>query len=198
MTPTVRSSTELLVAGPAAVVHGGTTIASAVLLPAREGGPLDGALRVQEDGRVVPGLCLHLHAFGCLALDLGRLAPGRHVLTAAYTGGTHYAPALSAAFEVLVLPASTVTGVVVPPGGVRGGDRLGVTVLVPDSSAPAYGEVRLHDGARLLATGTVVEGAGTVAVPDGLAPGMHRMFVAYAGSRTHRPSETPLLPVRVR
>ncbi|MDH2413210.1 hypothetical protein [Nocardioides sp. CER19] len=197
MTPTVPAATDLLVDAPAAVIHRGGCRATACLLPEQEIGALDGAVRVYEDGRVVAGLTTQLHDFDAAPLDLGRLAPGWHTLTAAYTGGSRYQCAWSAPFTVLVLPATTVADLVVPPTGVARGGSLGVTVRTTDASTYASGKVVLFERARLLATGEVVDGVGTIGLPPDLAPGLHRLFAAYAGTDTHCPSETPVMPVAV-
>lgn len=198
MTPTVPAVVDLLVEAPVATVHGGTGRAMVTVMPEQQIGPIDGALRAYEDGRVVPGLTAQLHDLGAVALALGRLTPGWHTLTVAYTGGSRYRCASSAPFTVLVLPAETVTDLVVPPTGVAPGGCLGVTVRTTDGASYASGTVALYERARLLATGAVVDGVGTVSVPGGLAPGLHRLFAVYAGSATHCPSETPVVPVTVR
>jgi hypothetical protein len=167
------------------------------VLPEEAAGGVDGALRVYEDGQVVPGLTTQLHAFGSVTVPLGCLSPGWHSLTAAYTGGSRYRCAVSAPFTVLVLPAGTVTDLVVPSTGVARGGCVGVTVRTTDGCRPACGRVSLYERARLVATGEVVDGIGTVALPDGLAPGLHRFFASYAGTDTHCPSETPVVPVVV-
>ena len=197
MTPTVPAVIDLLVDAPVAAVHAGDCRATVTVLPEQTVGPIDGALRVYEDGWVVPGLTTQLHDFGSAVLDLGRLTPGWHTLTAAYTGGSRYRCASSAPFTVLVLPAETVTDVVVPPTGVAAGGCLGVTVRTAGGSSYASGTVALYERARLLATGEVVDGVGTIELPPGLAAGSHRVYVAYAGSATHCPSETPIVPVTV-
>jgi hypothetical protein len=198
MTPTAPALVDLMVEAPVAVVHGGSGSATVTVLPEQEIGEVDGALRLYEDDRVVPGTCAQLHAFGRADLELGRLTPGWHLLTATYTGGSRYHCAASTPFSVLVLPARTVTDLVVPSAGVRPGDSLGVTVRTTDASAPACGMVSLYERARLVARGEVVDGVGTVIVPSGLAPGQHRLFAPYAGSATHSASETPVVPVTVR
>jgi hypothetical protein len=197
MTPTVPAATDLLVDAPAAVIHHGSARATARVLPEQETGPVDGAVRIYEDGQVVPGLTTQLHDFGAAPLDLARLAPGWHTLTAAYTGGSRYQCAWSAPFTVLVLPATTVTDLVVPPAGVAPGGSLGVTVRTTDASTYASGVVALYELARQIATGMVVDGVGTISIPRGLAPGLHRLYAAYAGTATHCPSETQVVPVTV-
>lgn len=197
MAPTVPAVVDLVVEAPAAAVHGGECRATVTVLPAQEIGPVDGALRLYEGGRVVPGHCTQLHSFGGIALDLGRLSPGWHALTIGYTGGSRYRCASSRSFGVLVLPAGTVTDLVVPDSGVVSGDSLGVTVRTTDASSAACGTVSLYARARLVARGAVVDGVGTITVPDGLGPGVHRLFAAYAGSTTHCASETPVVPVTV-
>src|SRR4051812_19973437 len=138
-------TTTVLVDAPVAVVHSGRSRATATVSCERAAGPVDGALRVHEEGRVVPGLTTQLHALGTVGLDLGRLRPGWHTLTAAYTGGSRYGCATSEEFIVLVLPATTVTDVVVPPTGVAPGGCLGVTVRTTDASTYASGTVALFD-----------------------------------------------------
>ena len=197
MTATAPVVIDVLVDAPVAAVHGGDRRATVTVLPEEAAGGIDGALRVYEDGRVLAGLTTQLHDFGAISLPLGCLAPGWHCLTAAYTGGSRYHGAVSAPFTVLVLPAGTVTDLVVPTTGVARGGTLGVTVRTVDSRRPACGSVSLYERARLIGTGDVVEGVGTVTVPADLAPGLHRLFAAYAGAETHCPSETPVVPVTV-
>lgn len=194
----VPTVVDLLVDAPVAAVHRGRSHATVTIRPEQSVGPVDGAVRVYEDGRVVPGLAVQLHEFGDVCLELGVLTPGPHTLTAAYTGGSRYQCASTQPFSVLVLPAGTVTELLVPPIGVAPGDSLVVTVQTLDASSPASGTVRLFDDAREIATGRVVDGLGTVTVPTGLRSGSHRLFAAYAGSETHSPSETPLLAVTIR
>lgn len=197
MTATAPVVIDVLVDAPVAAVHGGDRCATVTVRPEDAVGRVDGALRVYEDGRVVPGLCTQLHDFGTVDVPLGALAPGWHSLTVAYTGGSRYRCAAAPPFTVLVLPAATVADLVVPaPGVVRGG-TVGVSVRTTDGAAPASGRVSLFERARLLATGEVVEGVGTVVLPVGLAPGRHLLFAAYAGTETHCPSETSVVPVTV-
>jgi len=193
----VLAAVDLVVDAPVAVVHRGSCRAT-VTVRAESTGPVDGALRVYEGCRVVPGLAAQLHEFGPVPLDLGVLPPGWHTLTAAYTGGSRYGCASTRPFTVLVLPAGTVTELLVPPIAVAPGDSLFVTVRTTDASSRASGAVALYDGARQIATGEVVDGIGTVEIPSWLRSGEHRLFAAYAGSDTHSPSETPVVAVTVR
>lgn len=197
MTPTAPAVVDLLVEAPVAVTHHGGCPASVTVLPEQAIGPVDGALRVYEDGRVVPGLTTQLHDFGAVSLDLGRLCPGWHTLTVAYTGGSRYRCGSSTPFTVLVLPAATVADLVVPPTGIAPGGSLGVTVRTTDATSYASGTIALYERARLVATGRVVDGVGTITVPADLRPGLHRMFAAYAGTTTHCPSETQVVAVTV-
>jgi hypothetical protein len=197
MTPTVPAVVDLLVDAPVAVTHHGGCRATVTVLPEQAIGPVDGALRVYEDGRVVPGLTTQLHDFGAVSVDLGRLCPGWHTLTVAYTGGSRYRCGSSEPFSVLVLPAATVADLIVPPTGVTPGGSLGVTVRTTDASSYASGTVALYERARLIATGDVVDGVGTITVPTDLRPGLHRLFAAYAGTVTHCPSETQVVAVTV-
>src|SRR3954447_14591360 len=98
MTPTVPAVVDLLVDARVAVTHHGGCAATVTVLPEQAIGPVDGALRVYEDGRVVPGLTTQLHDFGAVDLELGRLSPGWHTLTVAYTGGSRYRCGSSAPF----------------------------------------------------------------------------------------------------
>jgi hypothetical protein len=195
---TVPAVVDLLVDAPVAAVHRGCSRATLTVRTQECLGPVDGAVRVYEEGRVVPGLAAQLHDFGEVSVDLGVLTPGWHTLTAAYTGGSRYRCATAEPFTVLVLPAGTVTELLVPPVGVAPGDSLVVTVQTVDATSRASGTVWLYEQARLIGTGEVVDGIGTVTVPSWLRCGSHRLFAAYAGSETHCPSETPVLAVTVR
>jgi hypothetical protein len=104
-----------------------------------------------------------------------RLAPGRHVLTAAWTtaAGTE------------VRSASTVVGVRSPVRVAAtyrlSGRRLLARVALTGLDAPAVGPVALLDGSRVVGRGR--PGAdGRVSVRVRLAAGVHRLRVAYAGS----------------
>jgi hypothetical protein len=197
MTPTVPAVVDLLVDAPVAVTHHGSARARVTVLPEQLIGAVDGALRVYEDGRVVAGLTTQLHEFGTVALELGRLSPGWHTLTVAYTGGSRYDCASSAPFTVLVLPAATVADLIVPPMGVAPGGCLGVTVRTTDATSYASGTIALYERARLVATGQVADGIGTITVPADFRPGLHRVFAAYAGTATHCPAETQVVAITV-
>ena len=195
---TVRADVDLRVDAPATVVHGGRPQASITIGSGECADPVDGALRVYEDGLVVPGLTTQLHGFGPVPLDLGTLAPGWHTLTVSYTGGSHYECVAAEPFSVLVLLAETVTELMVPPIAVSPGDTLVVTVQTAPASGRASGTAWLYEHAQLICSGEVLDGIGTFTVPGWLRPGAHGVFAAYAGSETHGPSETPILPVTVR
>ncbi|SFB90068.1 Ig-like domain (group 3) [Nocardioides terrae] len=194
----VPAVVDLVVDAPAAAVHRGCARATVTVRPEQSIGPVDGALRVYEGCRVVPGLAAQLHDFGDVSLELGVLPPGWHTLTAAYTGGSRYGCASTRPFTVLVLPAGTITELRVPANGVAPGDSLVVTVRTTDASSRACGTVGLYEQSRLIATGEVVDGIGTVGVPTWLRSGLHRVFAAYSGSDTHCPSETQVVAVAVR
>jgi hypothetical protein len=97
-----------------------------------------------------------------------------------------------------VLPAATVTDLLVPSIGVAVGESIAVTVRTTDAACAASGSVTLYEQATAIASGEVLDGFGTIVLPTWLRPGPHRLFAAYAGTETHSPSETPVVSITVR
>ncbi|GAA5141274.1 hypothetical protein GCM10023340_02710 [Nocardioides marinquilinus] len=118
---------------------------------------------------------------GVAALSLpARLAAGRHLLTAAYSGSTTHRASTSPATAVVVggPAASRITGRVT-----RQGRTVVGAVTVASSQAPT-GRVQVLDGSRVVRTLTLrAADRGRVAFRlTGLAPGSHRITVRYLGS----------------
>jgi len=117
------------------------------------------------------------------------------VLTGAQTGTT-----VTVAVPVAIERADSVALGIPSKFLARAGSSLKVTaIVIAEGRTPVTGEVTILDGDTAVATATLAakdRGVVKVTLPA-LDRGVHRLSVAYAGSDTVKPSESPAVPVLV-
>jgi len=111
---------------------------------------------------------------------------GPQVATLAGPGGTSIAVALQLQAPPV---ATTVTGSASPWLSLFGKNiTYTATVKSVDGSAAA-GPITVYDKGKAIATGTVVNGVATIALPR-LSWGVHFLTATYAGDNNHQPAST--------
>ena len=111
---------------------------------------------------------------------------GPQVATLAGPGGTSIAVALQLQPPPV---ATTVTGSASPWLSLFGRNiTYTATVKSADGSA-ATGPITVYDKGRPIATGTVISGVATIALPR-LSWGVHFLTATYTGDNNHKPSST--------
>ena len=119
--------------------------------------------------------------FGAYNLRLPELAPGDHVITAAYTGSA--AVAGSSASLTQRVRVTTAVDAAVTPAPATTTETVTVTATVrPVVSGAAIptGTITVSEGAAVLATTPVTQGRGVAAL-TGLAAGDHALTLRYSG-----------------
>ncbi|MEI5671761.1 MULTISPECIES: fibronectin type III domain-containing protein [unclassified Nocardioides] len=154
---------------------------------------------VVRDGRTVVATGVGVNASGVATAVLPRtLSAGRHALTVTFVPrGTTVRGGTSAPVLVNVTKARSTTRVTAP-ARVRPGQRgrLTVRVSVPGVAAPNAALV-VRNGKRVVARVVLKAGKATVRLPR-LAPGKHRITVAYVGTGNVAGSTSAARVVRVR
>ena len=113
------------------------------------------------------------------------LPVGSHDLTLSYLGDTGFDPSTGTVTVTVVKAPTTVTGTSDPITFGRAG---AVAVSVTSSGGTPSGDVELRDGATVVGSVTLLDGAGTVTVPaDALPVGEHTLTLAYLGATSFEP-----------
>lgn len=119
-------------------------------------------------GKVTLGLSNHLKV-------------GTHSLTVSYAGSTQLNA--SSAKVALKITKATPSVASTAPASVSHTARAKVTVKVTATGTTPTGTVRIYEGTKVIATGTLSGGKVTLTLPK-LAKGRHTLHAAYLGSST--------------
>ena len=141
---------------------------------------------------------MELDVTGTAMLTLSTLGLGHHAITAVYAGGDRFLPSTSAAIDKVILPATTVKLVALPPTTVFG-QTVALTATVrpiAGGSAKPGGLVTFRDGDCVLGTAALVNGVATLKVPR-LSVGTQRLTASYAGNGAFAASEASPINVIV-
>jgi hypothetical protein len=116
----------------------------------------------------------------------GGLAPGRHTLTAAYSGGDALDPAQTTLTLTVAAGSASVRATTSP---VTAGKAATVAVSVDGGGLPASGSVTVREGSTVLGTAALVNGSAAVQLPTTLTVGTHQLSVDYSGNSTLQPAQ---------
>ena len=123
---------------------------------------------------------------GAASLSVSTLSVGTHSITAVYSGdGAAYLGSTSAGFTETVGKASTTATVAASPNPATAGQTVTLTAAV--SPASATGSIEFLDGANVLGTVPVSNGAASLST-SALAPGSHSITVVYSGDTNNSAS----------
>ncbi|MEU3785810.1 Ig-like domain repeat protein [Streptomyces sp900129855] len=134
----------------------------------KEGATLLGTGTLDAAGKVTLGLSNHLKV-------------ATHTLTVLYGGSAKLNASSTTA--VLKITKATPSVATTAPASVSHTARARVTVKVAAPGTTPTGIVRIYNGTRLIATGTLSAGKVTVTLPK-LAKGRHTLHASYLGSTT--------------
>ncbi|WP_105972837.1 Ig-like domain repeat protein [Streptomyces geranii] len=123
-----------------------------------------------------------LNSAGKVTVSLSnRLKVATHTLTVSYAGAAKL-NASSTTASLKVTKATPAVGTTAP-ASVAHSARAKVTVKVTATGTTPGGTVRIYEGSRVVATGTLSAGKVTITLPK-LAKGKHTLRAFYAGSTT--------------
>ena len=111
---------------------------------------------------------------------------GPQVATLAGPGGTSIAVALQLQAPPV---ATTVTGSASPWLSLFGKNVIYTATVKSADGSAAAGPITVYDKGKAIATGTVVNGVATIALPR-LSWGVHFLTASYAGDNNHQPAST--------
>ncbi|MEU6539279.1 Ig-like domain repeat protein [Streptomyces sp. NPDC047000] len=152
----------------AVTVAGSHGVAPTGKVTVKEGSTVLGTGTLDSSGKVTVSLSSHLKV-------------ATHTLTVSYAG-TSGLYSSSAALSLKVTKA-TASVSVSAPASVSHTARAKVTTKVTATGTTPTGTVRIHEGSKVLATGTLSGGKVTVTLPK-LAKGKHTLHATYTGSST--------------
>jgi hypothetical protein len=183
-----------------------TTIATSVASPITAGTPLTltststtgvaGSVTFTDGGTALAA---------AVAVDT---TTGQATLTFSPTGGGHsfaadFAPSdgahsgSSSAPLAFTVDKTTATAALTVPATARFGTGVNATISVSGSAGTPTGTVQVREGATVLASGTLVNGAVTLKLPASLAVKAHSLTAAYAGNSTYLAATSAAKPVTV-
>ena len=127
---------------------------------------------------------------GLATLSTSNLLPGKHDLTAAYQGDTHYSPSSTASpysQTVVVVPDPSSVALTASPSPTT--CQTPVTLKATVSPSNASGSVEFFDGATSLGSSSVVTGVATLVTT--FNTGSHSLHATYGGELFYNPSTSP-------
>ena len=151
------------------------------------GGPPTGTVTVKEGATTLGTATLSATGTASVALPT-TLAAGAHALTATYNGDNTFDAKTTNVTATVSKAASTTTASA--PKKVKRKKDFDVTVAVAAPGGTPAGTVEVFDGAKLLGTGTLVNGTVKITVTKNLKKGKHTLTVKYSGSANVAASQT--------
>jgi Bacterial Ig-like domain (group 3)/FG-GAP-like repeat len=112
-----------------------------------------------------------------------RLAPavGSYVISATYSGSATDSPSTSPLVDVAVNPATTTTLLTASPNPANFGQTVTLSAVVTSAFGTPSGTFNFYDGATLLGSQPVANGAATFST-NGLSIGNHILTAVYSGA----------------
>lgn len=175
-------------ASPATISFGGSTTLTATVSPAAATGTVvfrDSVSGVLGQASIVNGTA---------SLATTALGGGTHTITASYNGDANDAASTSAAINVTVNPVASAVSLSAAPATINFGGSTTLTAAI--SPAGATGSVTFRDGANVLGTQTVTNGAASF-VAAGLSTGNHSLTASYSGDANDAASTSAAVQVTV-
>jgi Bacterial Ig-like domain (group 3)/FG-GAP-like repeat/FG-GAP repeat len=130
-------------------------------------------------------------ANGTAGLSTSSFAVGTHAIQAVYSGDSNY-DSQSATLSQIVLPAPTVTALLVSPNPAYPGVAVTLKAVVTGVGIPS-GIVTFDDGALLIGTGTLDASGTAVLTVTTLQLGTHPLTAIFAGSSSAKASASPVV-----
>ncbi len=119
---------------------------------------------------------------------------GQHTLTASYAGDSTYAPYTASVLVNVVATGESLTTLTAPATTWYAGQPIPLTAGI--FPANPGGSVALMEGQTVLATGSVAQNTAVFSISN-LAPGIHTLYAAYAGTSDNAASVSPALSLQV-
>ncbi|MEV6053115.1 Ig-like domain repeat protein [Streptomyces sp. NPDC052107] len=139
-----------------------------------------GKVTVKEGGTVLGTGTLDASGKATVALP-NHLKVATHTLTVSYAGsGKLYTSSTTASLKIVKATPSVSTSA---PTSISHTAQAKVTVKVSATGTTPTGTVRIYEGSRILATGTLSGGKVTITLPK-LSRGTHTLHAFYTGSTT--------------
>jgi hypothetical protein len=191
VTVVAAATTLNLVANPATIVFGSSTTLTATVSNTAATGTV-----TFKDGAATIGTATI--ASGIASAAVSSLLGGTHTITAIYSGDTNYSGSTSGATTVTVTTLATTTSVAANPSTASFGSSvtLSATITPAGGSPSEGGKVTFTDGATVLGSGTVTNGAASLIVSS-LATGTHTITATYAGDTNYGGSTSTSITVTI-
>ncbi|WP_181803146.1 Ig-like domain repeat protein [Streptomyces shenzhenensis] len=152
----------------AVTVAGSHGVTASGKVTVKEGATVLGTGTLDASGKVTVGLSNHLKV-------------ATHSLSVSYGGSSSLnSSATTVSLKITKATASVATSA---PASVSHTAKAKVTVKVTASGTTPTGTVRIYEGSKVIATGTLSSGKVTITLPK-LAKGKHTLHAFYAGSST--------------
>ena len=126
---------------------------------------------------------------GTANLTTAALAPGIHVLTAAYSGSASQDPSTSPALSIEIDPNATTLTLSSSPASVPFGSPI--TIVATVAPTAATGAITLLEGSQFLGHGTLSNGTATLST-NYLSPGAHTLTAFYSGDTNYLSSSAAI------
>jgi len=172
-------TTTSLQAAPPTSVAGQTVALTASVSPAGA----TGSVTFLDNGNPIGGAPLN---GGTANFSTSSLSVGSHSLTASYPGNTNYTSSVSSPVTESVAQVTT-TALTANPNPSVAGQNVTLTATV--TPANATGTVSFYDGASLLGTGFL--GNGAASLTASFLAGNHSLTASYGGDANNAPSTSP-------
>lgn len=184
------ANTAIALAGPTSPVDAGTTLSLVATLTTNELAPT-GTVTLRDGGVAISQQTISTQTAsgtGTFNFSTSSLAVGTHALTAAYSGDSNNAAAVSTPVNVTVQPGPTTTTLATSANPSTLNQSLTLQAAIASPSPSIGGSVTFLDGTQTLGTATVNgSGIATLALST-LALGPHTLTAAYVGDTNHAAS----------
>ena len=179
------ATTALVVSGPSVAVNAGATFLITAVLSSNGVIP-SGTLSLHNGGTTIATQTVF--ADGTFTFANLSLAVGTYQLTAAYSGDSNNAPAVSVPFSLTVQLAPTATSLLSSANPSTLGQSLTLTATTSGSTPTLTGAVQFMDGATILGSSQLGANGSAAFTLTGLAFGNHIITASYAGDAGHATS----------
>ncbi len=179
LTETVQQATTTALTLSSATATAGTSVTIKAVVTGVSGKPVTGTIKFTDGGAVLASIAPD--ATGTATFTSTTLAPGAHVLQAAYSGDTLDAASSSNTSTLTVAIATTATAFTTSANPINSGLSLTLNATVTGNGGAPSGSITFNDGGTAITT-VQLSTAGTASFSlSTLAPGIHQLSATYSG-----------------
>ena len=195
ITETVQQATTTALTLSSATATAGTSVTITGVVTGVSGKPVTGTIKFTDGGTVLANIAPN--TTGAATFSLSTLAPGTHVIQAAYSGDPLDAASTSNSSSLVVTIATTNTAFTTSANPINSGSSLTLTATVTGNGGAPTGSVVFNDGGAVI-TSVQLSAAGTASFSlSTLAPGIHQLSASYSGDPLDAKSVSPTISEQV-